>query len=272
MTRSDHYYIICAAMGLIDLKYNMSAVQGRFKHLSLPISEYTRFSSNVLGLGNISKQGEHIDALAAIFDLEGFTSFCDQTDPLLVVPEYLDQTLRWLFTEISGNFRKESDGNEVVLWGKFPFFAKFLGDGILFLWDTNGLGQASLGNIIINLYRICLAYTKDFLPGAAKQFSKVPSRLRCGIARGQIIAIGGGKDFVGPCMNEASRLQKVGQLSFAFARKGFDPEKCFSKKWQNEFILKKIVIRGLERDELVFVLKKEFEDLPDEQKNFFQEP
>lgn len=259
-------------MGLIDLKYNMSAVQGRFKHLSLPHEEYARFNSKVLGLGDISKQGEHIDALVAIFDLEGFTSFCDQSDPLLVVPDYLDQMLKWLFTRVSENFRKEATTDEVILWGKFPFFAKFLGDGILFLWDTSGLGPASLGNIIINLYKTCVAYQKDFFPTASKQFSKVPAKLRCGIARGQIIAIGGGKDFVGPCINEASRLQKVGQLSFVFSKKGFAPDQCFSKTWQKELMVKKIVVRGLNEDVLVCILRQEYEALDPEEQNIFQEP
>ncbi len=259
-------------MGLIDLKYNMSSVQGRFKHLSLSQEEYSRFNTKVLGLGDVSKQGEHIDALVAIFDLEGFTSFCNQTDPLLVVPDYLDQMLKWLFLHISENFKKETVGNDVILWGKFPFYTKFLGDGILFLWDTNGLGQASMGNIIINLYKTCVAYTEDFLPEASKQFSKVPAKLRCGVARGQIIAIGGGKDFVGPCINEASRLQKVSQLSFAFSKRGFDPSECFSKTWQNEFIIKKIVVRGLGEDVLVSILKREYDALPPEEQQYFQEP
>jgi hypothetical protein len=33
----------------------------------------------MLGLGDISREGERIDALAAIFDLEGFTSFSSTT-------------------------------------------------------------------------------------------------------------------------------------------------------------------------------------------------
>lgn len=250
----------------------MSDVQGRFRHLTLPLPEYAKFTSKVLGLGDISKQGEHIDVLAAIFDLEGFTAFCNQTDPLLIVPDYLNQHLNWLFQKISENFKKESQTDKVILWGKFPFFAKFLGDGVLFLWDTKGLGQASLGNIIINLYKTCLSYTKEFLPEVSSQFTNVPSKLRCGIARGQIIAIGGGKDFVGPCINEASRLQKVSELSFAFSRKGFNPEDCFSKVWQNEFIIKKTLLRGLGDDQLVFILRREFDSLPPEKKELFQDP
>lgn len=259
-------------MGLINLQYNMYRVQSGHKHLALSMSEYQRFNASVLGLGDISKEGTHLDALAAIFDLEGFSSFCNQIDPQLVVPEYLDQVLNWLFYRISNNFAKEARKDVVIMWGKFPFFAKFLGDGILFLWDTEGLGQASMGNIIINLYRICNAYTEEFLPEIRKNLTKVPVKLRCGIARGEVIAIGGGQDFVGSCINVASRLQKVSQLSFAFPRKGFNPKECFSSTWNAQFVPKRVLIRGIGENELVLVSSKEYEALPEEEKKFFKDP
>lgn len=259
-------------MGLINLKYTMSQVQGKFKHLSLSVAEFSKFNSKVLGLGNISKRGKHVDSLVAIFDLEGFTSFCNQSDPLLVVPDYLDQLLTWLFWRVGESFRKETRDDDVILWGKFPFFAKFLGDGILFMWDTTGLGQASLGNIIINLCRTCAAYSNEFLPEAAKQFLKVPPKLRCGVARGQVISIGGGKDFVGPCINEASRLQKLSHLSFAFSRRGLHPEQCFSEIWQEQFVVKRILIRGMDEEQLILILREEYDKLSPEEQAFFREP
>jgi class 3 adenylate cyclase len=259
-------------MGLIDLRYRMQSVEGKFKHLSLSRSEFQRFNTSILGLGDISKEGKHFDALAAMFDLEGFTAFCNQIDPQLVVPEYLDQMLAWLFHRISYNFVKETHGEIVLLWGKFPFFAKFMGDGVMFLWDTQGLGQASMGNIIINLHKICAAYKSEFLPKIEKSVSKVPIKLRCGIARGEVIAVGGGKDFVGSCINIASRLQNISELSFAFARKGFNPQECFSETWQAEFVAKRVSIRGLDQEELIFVFRKEYDALPEEKKRFFKEP
>lgn len=259
-------------MGLISLNYEMSKLQGRFKHLSLERSEFNKFNVNLLGLGDITKESEHIDALAAMFDLEGFTAFCNQMDPHLVVPEYMSRFLPWLFGQVSTNFTKESEGDKVILWGKFPFFAKYTGDGILFLWDTRGLGQASMGNIIINLYKVCKMYVSDFLPEQQKDFAHVPSLLRCGIARGQVITLGGGKDFVGPCINVAARLQKVSQLSFAFSRKGFNNEQCFGKVWRSQFIQKRIAVRGVSRDELVCICGEEFDALPDDEKNFFRDP
>ena len=259
-------------MGLINLNYVISEVDSRYKHLTLEQDEFKKFNVNLLGLGNITKESEHIDALAAMFDLEGFTSFCNQIDPHLVVPEYMSRFLTWLFDQLSRNFTKESDGSTVTLWGKFPFFAKFTGDGILFLWNTSGLGQASMGNIIINLYKICRLYKKDFLPKQQKNFAHIPELLRCGISRGQVITIGGGKDFVGPCINVASRLQKVSQLSFAFSRKGFSNEECFGKVWRDQFIQKRIAVRGVSKDELVCICRDEFENLPDEEKAFFNAP
>jgi len=259
-------------MGMVSLQYDTYNVQGKFKHLCLPRSEFQQFNTNILGLGDISREGKHFDALAAFFDLEGFTSFCNQTDPQLVIPEYLDQLLHWLFFRLSGVFVKEEHQDVVILWGKFPFFAKFLGDGILFLWDTSGLGQASLGNIIVNLNRVCRSYTEEFLPKMNKRLAKVPGRLRCGIARGEVIAIGGGKDFVGSCVNVASHLQKMSSLSFVFARKGFTPEECFSEKWQAEFIQKRTLIRGLDHEEMVLLLRKEYESLGEEEKVLFKEP
>ncbi|OVE75581.1 hypothetical protein BVX97_04125 [bacterium E08(2017)] len=250
----------------------MSAVEGRFKHLALPIDEFARFNSQVLGLGDISKEGVHMNGLAAIFDLEGFTSFCSQPDPQLYVPQYLDDMLKWLFKRVSENFRKETVEEEVVLWGKFPFFAKFMGDGILFIWDTTGLGPASLGNIIINIYKTSVAYEREFLPEVSKKYSKIPKRMRCGIARGQVFAIGEGKDFIGSCINQASRLQKISHLSFAFAQKGFDIEDCFSKTWQNEFLLKRIPVRGFHEDVLICILKREFDQLSEEEQGHFKEP
>ena len=259
-------------MGMVSLQYDMYTVQGKYKHLCLSRSEFQRFNAGILGLGDVSREGKHFDSLAAFFDLEGFTSFCNQIDPQLVIPEYLDQLLNWLFFRLTGVFVKEEQKDMVILWGKFPFFSKFLGDGILFLWDTAGLGQVSMGNIVVNLHRVCRSYVEEFLPQMSKSLAKVPVRLRCGIARGEVIAIGGGKDFVGSCINVASRLQKVSQLSFVFARKGFNPEECFSAKWQSEFVAKSIRISGLDHEELVMILRNEFENLNDEEKALFRNP
>lgn len=118
-----------------------------------------------------------------------------------------------------------------------------------------------MGNIVGSLLNICRGYRDEFLPRIKKSFTKPPAKLRCGIARGQILSIGEERDFVGPCINVASRLQKIGQFSFAFSKRGFNLERNFGETWRNDFVLIKYQIRGVGEEELVFVLASEFKQL-----------
>jgi hypothetical protein len=226
-------------------------------------SNFRKFNQSLLGMGDISKDKECFEALAVIFDLKGFTSFCDQRDPHLEVPEYLNTFLNWLFERIAEESIRKEEANQLILWSQLPFFAKFLGDGVLFLWDARNLTPEAKGNIVVSLYLICNDYEKDFLPKIRRKFTNPPSKLRCGIAQGQVISIGDETDFVGLCINVASRLQKLGdgQFSFAFTKKGLDLERSFHEDWHKDFRLIKILIRGVGKEEFVYVLKKEFNAL-----------
>ncbi len=243
-------------------------------------SDFKEFNSLLLGLGDISKHRKSVDALAAIFDLQGFTSFCDQRDAHLEVPTYISSFIDWLFERISRGAVREEDGEQLVhgqqlaLWFELPFFAKFLGDGLLFLWDAESLSGEAKWNLVSSLDIICSDYSTEFLPAIRREFTKPPRRLRCGIARGQITAIGEEKDFVGLCINVASRLQKLEgvservHFSFAFTKKGF-PLQAFDEGWREHYRLIKIPIRGVEKEELVYVLKGEYNLLTeDDQKRF----
>ncbi len=114
----------------------------------------------------------------------------------------------------------------------------------------------------MSLFNICKGYRNDFFPMIRRRVTKPPAKLRCGIARGQILSIGEEKDFVGPCINVASRLQKLGQFSFAFSKRGFSLDRNFREKWKNDFVLIKYQIRGVGEEELLFVLKEELDQLP----------
>lgn len=89
--------------------------------------------------GNLTKQKETFEGLAVILDLKDFTGFCDQRDPHHEVPRFLDKFLRWLFDRIREELFDSNDGNDVILWSHLPIFGKFLGDGILFLWDATDI-------------------------------------------------------------------------------------------------------------------------------------
>ena len=78
-------------MGKITLEEQHKIVtlegeQKRIKLLMLSSEQFDRFNPDVLGLGDISSRSTQVEALAAIFDLSGFTNFCSQVDPHLAVP------------------------------------------------------------------------------------------------------------------------------------------------------------------------------------------
>lgn len=245
-------------------------------HIAVSGADFNIFGSELLGLGDIQRQSsgkERFNALAAIYDLEGFTSFCDHRDPHLAVPDFLDKFLSWLFQELKDEFQKKSFGKQVLLWGYLPVFAKFMGDGVLFLWkmpkdDRHGGGLA-IGNIVVRLQRISKSYRTKFLPTISDDFSDPPKTLRCGGAFGNVVSIGNNMDYVGACINLASRLQKLGGLSFAFARNGCDPKHCFRGEWTDTYITKRIRVRGFGKPELILVDKSEFEALSAKSKKDF---
>ena len=139
-------------MGTLDLKYKRISVTEEYGHPSalntLTPKEFKQFNTSILGLGEIQKQASVTNALAAVFDLEGFTDFCSQIDPQLVVPEFLADFLSWLFESVSAKFTEKETDVVVRIWGSLPFFGKFTGDGVLFLWNTDlSGGGTGIGHI-----------------------------------------------------------------------------------------------------------------------------
>jgi len=237
---------------------------------SLTQKEFESFNPSVLGLGDVSREGSYVQALAAFYDLEGFTDFCNQVDSHLVIPEFLQRFIDWLFRKLADAFKEGCDGNRVTIWGALPFYTKFLGDGILFLWDTTYCRHlVDMLNVIYILHEISEGYQADFLPNIKKHVSKPPQRLRCGVARGQIISVGDGSDYVGSCINIAARLQKLSQLTFAFSRRGLDISNEPDSKFLKQFVLRRVELRGIGSEELVYVKQNELRRLsPSERKLF----
>jgi len=89
------------------------------------------------------------------------------------------------------------------------------------------------------------------------------------VSERQVTGIGS-SDYVGICINIASRLQKLGDgaFSFAFTKKGLDENK--NDDWLEDFRLIKITIRGVSKEELVYVLRKEFQTLSREDKKRYR--
>ncbi|GEM_PF-623191 len=212
--------------------------------ISIPLTRFSQFGSAVLGLGDIDEPSIDIKALAAIFDLEGFTAFAEEADAHLIVPDFLHDFLSWLFETIRELSKARQEGDRIYLYCPLPVWAKFTGDGVLLLWsiddaeisafcrqnkrDRKTQIQGDIGNIILVLYNVCRRYWEDFYLRIPKSSDKVPKRLRCGAAQGSVYSVGSGLDYVGSCINMAARLQKLGRLSrylsLCILQKGIDIE------------------------------------------------
>ena len=228
-----------------------------------------RFAPSILGLGDISSPAREIEAIAAMFDLAGFTKFCNQVDPHLAVPKFLSSFLDWLFERIKKGLTLD-DTSAHTLWAELPFLAKFQGDGVLFLWNIRGMNEKLVCKIVTTLYEICIAYRQEFYPKIRMAVDKPPITLRCGVARGRVFSVGNGKDYVGHCINIASRLQKLSLLTFCFPHRGFNIREYMDANYRKNFVQKRITIRGIGENELMWVLKEEFEKLPEKSKELFK--
>jgi len=118
----------------------------------------------------------------------------------------------------------------------------------------------------------CTDYETRFLPSLKQLVSMPPPNLRCGMAQGQVTSIADGRDFVGLCINIASRLQKLadGSFSFAFTQKGLEPEEGIDWYEGWDFRLIKIPMRGISKDELVYVPNSEFRKLSKDLKRAYR--
>ena len=86
-----------------------------------------KFSPHILGLGDITQKSRQIDAICACIDLGGFTNFCKQVDPYLVLPGFLSSFLQFLFNEIKNETINKKYGEGCTLYHDLPFFVKFTG-------------------------------------------------------------------------------------------------------------------------------------------------
>lgn len=252
-------------------------------------NDFDRFKASLFELDSYHDGLGVRTAIAVVFDLEGFTTFASTPDPHLSVPQFIDQFITWFFDTLGEFLREHTETDEVYLHAPPPFYAKFLGDGLLLLWEVDYQGaaaycrqsskdkesqtreiQGDIGNLISILRSLCLDYSKTFVTKAKKYFTDVPRRLRCGIAQGLVCELGNGIDYVGPCINMAARLQKAAGLGIAVRKSGIDLDLSQSHELAKSMVLKKYMIRG-QGEELIYVFKADFDVLSDQDKSQFQD-
>lgn len=218
-----------------------------------------KFNSNLLGLGDITCKSSQLEAVVCALDLAGFTNFCNQVDPYLSIPLFLNTFLNWFYSEIKKESINKNYNEGSSLYTDLPILTKFLGDGLLIIWDAKDWNDIKINNLVTIMQIIHNRYKMKFLPDIQSKVVNPPNILRCGIARGNIYSVGNGNDFVGPSINIASRLQKTENYTFAVSKRGFELEK--NKYLERDFKIIKIDIAGIGKNELIYVLKNEFDKL-----------
>jgi class 3 adenylate cyclase len=229
-----------------------------------------KFSPTILELGDLSKPCVEIEAIAAIFDLSGFTRFCNQVDSYLAIPRFLNDFLEWFFESVRRGLTESQKDGSTQLWAKLPIMVKFLGDGLLLLWNARDIQESQVCRIVATLYDVCCDYRSQFYPEMSLIVNKPPAVLRCGIARGKVFSVGDGRDYVGHCINNASRLSHLGALSFCFPHHGFQVRDQMPPNYARLFLPKYVSIRGVGQDEMVWVVGDEFEKLSIKDKALFR--
>ena len=79
-----------------------------------------QFDPTMLELGDLNAPCQEKEAIAAVFDLTGFTKFCNQVDAHLAIPRFLTEFLDWLFNNIRVRITDREYPGGSGLWAEIP--------------------------------------------------------------------------------------------------------------------------------------------------------
>lgn len=158
------------------------------------------------------------EGIAVIFDIAGFSSFFNQPDVHNYIPQYLNHIIKCVEISLFGgkNFWRGDKAENIPPLPVIPVHQKFLGDGVLYVWspkESKSLSKSLILPLTNRLWNIQMQFSEinkacvDFIPVA-----ELPSGIRFGVARGTIFELSvensREKEYIGVCLNLASRLEK----------------------------------------------------------------
>lgn len=213
--------------------------------------------------------------LVVIYDLEGFSQFFNQPDVQDYVPKYLNRVNDAIGRTIYGGVQywlPTELGPKAIhpALSALPAHEKFLGDGAMFIWLDQAESTIS-SRFVMDLCNQ-LWNLKDSFEGVVKAaydempVFDLPKRIRIGIAKGTVFELNRRstrhKEYIGFCINLASRLQKYcPELGFiASARIGLPQAALKENRWIR-VVAKDI--KGFPR-EIVIVDSEEYQALENE--------
>lgn len=203
--------------------------------------------------------------IAAVLDLEGFTNFFNKASPnqSIIVASYVNGFLSWL------NYRLGLEGKRLPR----PRLSKFLGDGVLYVWETEeGKTEQTaldLMNFCWNITRGADRYEISFLRQFVHQLGKkwrceYPKHLRASLATGFAVKYtqqNHPAEYVSECINIASRLCGFhSELYFVAHSDLFLADEI---KAAANYVEKRTNIDGIDNPIAVFIDKDDFDSLTD---------
>ena len=218
------------------------------------------------------------NGIALIYDLEGFSRFFNQPDIHEYIPKYLNHVIGAVENAIYGGVNDFIDETDHKILPFLPEHRKFMGDGSLYVWVQkdieNIFTQKFIGNLCNRLWNIKKAFGKlnTRITSDVPVF-ELPQKIRFGIARGTIYELTtdkGDKEYIGFCINLASRLQSYcPSLGFIASARINLENSSLQKNGYVKVVAKKI--KGFPK-EIVIVDKTEYLGLaPDLKKDLFEE-
>lgn len=211
------------------------------------------------------------NAVALMYDLEGFSRFFNQPDVQDYVPSFLNHVSEAVSVCLHG-------GNDYwiedeKLKGSRPLnlrvsHEKFMGDGALYVLlppaGSKDLDQKELGLLCNRLWNL----KNDFQEIVKKALDEVPvvevpQRIRFGLSRGTVYELKKhgtqAREYIGFCINQASRLQSYcPDLGFIASARLMIPDNALKRHGYKKVIASKI--KGFP-NELVIVDAAEYDDL-----------
>lgn len=229
----------------------------------------------------IGKASHPKNALAFIYDLEGFSRFFNQPDVQDYVPAFLNHVSEAIAVCLfGGNAYWKGSDKKIEPLSVRVVHEKFTGDGAMYIiLPAAGESDFKISTLRALFNRLWIL-KDDFKVVVRKSLERVPvvelpRRIRFGLSRGSVYELKKpnttAREYIGFCINLASRLQSYcPDLGFIASARLMIPDSELKEYGYRKTVATKI--KGFP-DELVIVDALEYKVLPDELRNdLFKEP
>ncbi len=216
------------------------------------------------------------NAVALVYDLEGFSNFFNQPDVQEYVPEFLNHISESISICLFGGKAYWTDEKYSPLAINVAQ-EKFMGDGALYviLPNENKFSDISLQVLCNRLWNLKTFFGK--VSNKAMEIvpvTEIPQKIRFGLSRGSVYELkhqsSRANEYIGFCINLSSRLQSYCRdIGFIASARIKIPDSQIEK---NGYI--KVIATAIDgfANELVIVDKSEYEGLTDKvRKSLFKE-